>query len=66
LLGGSIELLCSPPAHVVGRPHTTVSQSEDGFEKVMQAVSLQLSWELDGLSHITVALEIRRQMRMQL
>jgi 4-alpha-glucanotransferase len=64
LLGGSVELLCSPPAHVVGRPHTTVSQSEDGFEKVMQAVSLQLSWELDGLSHIIVALEIRRQTRM--
>lgn len=64
LLGGSVEILCSPPARVIGQPHTTVSQSEDGFEKIMQAVSLQLSWKLEEpVQRITVALEIRRQTR---
>ena len=66
LLGGSVELLCSPPAHVVGQPHTTVSQSEDGFEKIMQSVTLDLSWLLaEPLPEIVVALEIRRQTRTQ-
>ena len=65
-LGGSVALLCSPPASLVGQPHMTVSQSEDGFEKVMQAVSLTLSWTLEEpVAEIVVALEIRRQTRMQ-
>jgi hypothetical protein len=62
VLGGSVELLCSPPARLSARPHHTVSQSEDGFEKIMQAVTLDLSWAVgDGVSELVVALEIRRQ-----
>ena len=62
LLGGFVELLCSPPAHVVGQPHLTVSQSEDGFEKVMQAVTLTLAWAMEQpIEEIVVALEIHRQ-----
>lgn len=62
LLGGFVELLCSPPAHVVGQPHLTVSQSEDGFEKVMQAVTLTLVWAMEQpIEEIVVALEIHRQ-----
>jgi hypothetical protein len=61
VLGGTLEVLCSPPAALEAGPHHTVSQSEDGFEKVMQAVTLRLSWMVDeGDSDITVALEIRR------
>ena len=62
LLGGFVEVLCSPPAHVIGQPHLTVSQSEDGFEKVMQAVTLTLAWEMEEpIQEIVVALEIQRQ-----
>jgi 4-alpha-glucanotransferase len=62
VLGGAVQLLCSPPARLTGRPHFTVSQSEDGFEKVMQAVTLDLSWAVgDGTDEWIVALEIRRQ-----
>ena len=64
VLGGSVEVLCSPPARVSARPHHTVSQSEDGFEKVMQAVTLDLSWAVgDGTNELIVALEMRRQTR---
>jgi len=66
LLGGLVVLLCSPPAHVVGQPHLTVSQSEDGFEKVMQAVTLTLAWTMEQpIEEIIVALEIHRQPIMQ-
>ncbi len=40
---GRIELTFTP-ACVRGRPHYTVSQSEAGFEKVMQAACLRLAW----------------------
>jgi hypothetical protein len=60
-LGGTLALLCSPPAALEAQPYYTVSQSEDGFEKVMQAVTLRLSWPVpEGDSIITVALEVRR------
>jgi len=61
VLGGTVEILCSPPAALSARPHHTVSQSEDGFEKVMQAVTLRLSWPVGGdATEITIALEMRR------
>jgi 4-alpha-glucanotransferase/alpha-amylase len=38
-----------------------VSQSEDGFEKIMQALTLTLRWPVvAGVSSIVVALEVRR------
>jgi len=62
VLGGTLEVLCSPPARISGRPHHTVSQSEDGFEKVMQAVTLELSWAVgEDTTELVVALEVRRQ-----
>ena len=64
VLGGVVQVLCSPPARLSARPHHTVSQSEDGFEKVMQAVTLDLSWAVaEDTSELVVAVEIRRQMR---
>ncbi len=64
VLGGTLEVLCSPPARLTGRPHHTVSQSEDGFEKIMQAVTLDLSWAVgDDTTELVVALEVRREWR---
>jgi len=61
VLGGTLELLCGTPAQLSAQPHYTVSQSEDGFEKIMQAVTLTLRWPIAaGMSSIVVALEVRR------
>ncbi len=47
-MGGGVDLRCSPRARVDARPYRTVSQSEQGFEKIMQSITLTLSWPLDG------------------
>jgi 4-alpha-glucanotransferase/alpha-amylase len=61
VLGGVLELLTSAPATLVAQPHFTVSQSEDGFEKIMQAVTITLGWAVSaGETEFAVALEIRR------
>ena len=61
VLGGTIEVLCSEPVRLSARPHHTVSQSEEGFEKVMQAVTLTLRCDLlPGLNSFAIALEVRR------
>jgi 4-alpha-glucanotransferase/alpha-amylase len=61
VLGGTAWLLCSAPVAVAAQPHHTVSQSEDGFEKIMQAVTLTLRWPLaTGAQSIAIALEVRR------
>ncbi|MGA9395644.1 MAG: alpha-amylase/4-alpha-glucanotransferase domain-containing protein, partial [Azonexus sp.] len=44
VLGGSIRVGSTFPAEIHGRPQQTVSQSEAGFEKIMQSVELDLSW----------------------
>lgn len=46
LLDGGIKLVWNEPATVCARPHHTVSQSEAGFEKIMQAVELRLTWTI--------------------
>jgi len=48
VLGGALDLTTSVPARLIARPHFTVSQSEAGFEKIMQALILRLEWPLDG------------------
>ncbi len=48
VLGGLLHLTCRPPAQICGRPHHTVSQSEAGFEKIMQAAEIHLSWTIPG------------------
>jgi alpha-amylase/alpha-mannosidase (GH57 family) len=61
VLGGTLEVLCSMPVAVSGRPLHTVSQSEDGFEKVMQALTLTLRCPLAaGANAFAIALEVRR------
>ncbi len=59
VLGGAVKLTLSEPGRLVSRPHFSVSQSEAGFEKIMQAVTLTLSWPLDKLRHeLHVSLEV--------
>jgi len=43
VLRGRMVLTCNEPITVGAAPHKTVSQSEDGFEKIMQAVTLKVS-----------------------
>ena len=57
-LGGAIRLASNLPARVKVQPHQTVSQSEAGFEKIMQAVELTFTWEVEGPTEIQVELEI--------
>ncbi|MDO8413140.1 MAG: DUF1926 domain-containing protein [Gallionellaceae bacterium] len=44
VLGGHLILTAGRPLSLHGMPYFTVSQSEAGFEKIMQAVMLTLPW----------------------
>ncbi|MCL4470841.1 MAG: alpha-amylase/4-alpha-glucanotransferase domain-containing protein [Sulfuricella sp.] len=57
VLGGAVKLTLSEPARLASSPHFSVSQSEAGFEKIMQAVTLTLEWPLEN---------IRRELRVSL
>jgi hypothetical protein len=57
-LKGAVVLGMTPPARVKAQPHYTVSQSEAGFEKIMQAVELTLTWEVDGPTEVSVQLRV--------
>ncbi len=46
VLGGNLVLNNNHPIQLLGMPYFTVSQSEAGFEKIMQAVMLTLQWPL--------------------
>jgi hypothetical protein len=43
-LRGALLIEASQPVRLEARPHRTVSQSEAGFEKIMQAVCITLAW----------------------
>jgi alpha-amylase len=45
VLGGKLILSSNQPLDISGRPHFTVSQSEAGFEKIMQAAVLTVRWQ---------------------
>jgi len=63
VLGGAIALTASQPVHMEARAHLTVSQSEAGFEKIMQAVELTLSWPAMHGQETIVTVECRRDKR---
>jgi hypothetical protein len=47
---------------LTAKAHQTVSQSEAGFEKIMQAVELNFSWPLDGTAQeLCFVLKAHRQ-----
>lgn len=43
-LRGALRIEAIQPVRLSARPHRTVSQSEAGFEKIMQAVCVTLTW----------------------
>ncbi|MDP1734892.1 MAG: DUF1926 domain-containing protein [Sulfuritalea sp.] len=43
-LRGALQIEASQPVRLAAWPHRTVSQSEAGFEKIMQAVCIALAW----------------------
>ena len=58
-LRAGIKLKVEPPARLRAGPHFTVSQSEAGFEKIMQAVTLELEWQVaQPTAEVSVSLEI--------
>lgn len=60
-MGGSLTLRSNLPVGLRARPCYTVSQSEGGFEKIMQSVTLTLAWPLDAAhANIDLSLEIRK------
>lgn len=53
VMGGKIVLHFNPPVRWRSAPHLTVSQSEAGFEKIMQALRLELEWPVQaGNAHV--------------
>ncbi|HEY5293343.1 MAG TPA: alpha-amylase/4-alpha-glucanotransferase domain-containing protein [Burkholderiales bacterium] len=60
-MGGSLTLRSNVPVGLRARPCYTVSQSEGGFEKIMQSVTLTLAWPADAAhARIDLSLEIRK------
>ncbi|HNF89902.1 MAG TPA: DUF1926 domain-containing protein, partial [Thiobacillaceae bacterium] len=55
---GAIRIASNLPARIKAQPHLTVSQSEAGFEKIMQAVEITFTWEVEGPTEIQVDLEV--------
>ena len=43
-LHGALQIEAKPPGRLKARPHRTVSQSEAGFEKIMQGICIVLAW----------------------
>ncbi|SFE80491.1 alpha-amylase/4-alpha-glucanotransferase domain-containing protein [Nitrosomonas sp. Nm166] len=56
-LDGNVVLKASSPVTFVAHPHFSVSQSESGFEKIMQAVILLLKWPITT-PELVITLEI--------
>lgn len=60
VLGGGLSLHLNTPAQIQSRPHFSVSQSEAGFEKIMQAVTLTLTWPLSSRTkELIVDIDVR-------
>jgi len=60
-MGGTLTLRSNTPVTLRARPCHTVSQSEGGFEKIMQSVTLTLAWPLDAAhANVDLSLEIRK------
>jgi hypothetical protein len=58
VLRGRVVLSCSRPVNVSAAPHQTVSQSEDGFEKIMQAVTLKVSIQPQAAESFSLILTV--------
>ena len=57
-LKGKVVLRSTRPVTLLASPHLTVSQSEAGFEKIMQAVALTLTWSPNAGEEWILSLEV--------
>lgn len=57
VLHGAVILHISQPVKLQANPHFTVSQSEGGVEKIMQAVKLKLIWPI-SIKKLEIVLEV--------
>lgn len=59
-LGGSLEIEASPRANIDAWPLYTASQSEGGFEKIMQTAVVRLAWpvEVPEFGDVTLGLRL--------
>lgn len=62
-LGGSLFVESEPAAAIDARPHCTASQSEAGFERIMQAVALRLSWPVDLAEGDSRTIDVRLRVK---
>ncbi len=61
VLGGAVHLRSNIACDFSSHAHFSVSQSEAGFEKIMQAVTLELQWSAHALKNgLEIKLEILR------
>jgi len=61
VLGGGVSLHLNAPALIQSQPHFSVSQSEAGFEKIMQAVTLTLTWPFSShIKELIVDVDVHR------
>ena len=59
VLGGAVHLHSNVACGFSSHPHYSVSQSEAGFEKIMQAVTLELQWPAEALNDgLEIKLEV--------
>ena len=59
-MNGSVSLVVSRNVSVNAEPYFTVSQSEDGLEKVMQSVTVAMSWPVAaGTQQVQLVLEAK-------
>jgi hypothetical protein len=57
-LGAAIKLETNRSARIKAQPHCTVSQSEAGLEKIMQAVELTFTWPAEDVTEVQVRVDI--------
>jgi len=62
-MGGAVRVIAAPEARISTRPMRTVSQSEDGIERIFQCVELEIEWRVDGDTDLSVRLEITQMAR---
>jgi len=62
VLGGALRLSASLPVRIEAQPHRSVSQSEAGFEKIMQAVEITVTWPLGAAGTLQLGIDVMSQL----
>ena len=62
-LSGDAAIVFDPPCVMDAQPLYTVSQSESGFEKIMQASTIRATWRVEARTSIAIAFAARARRR---